>query len=164
MVDDNPVRQSLKNPKDRRAKQAALATALFLPFLLGCVYPAGDARVFVSSDPLGAEIMVDGSPTGKTTPASLDLGGLFGSDHQIELRKKGFDPEKRKVSHYSKAGTAYWDDGTGDFVTPPIPLWWTIGDILFPFEVRWTYVPHNLHVKLFPKGTFHSGVAKESDG
>ena len=135
-----------------------------LPILFGCVYPAGDARVFVSSDPLGAEIMVDGNPTGKTTPAELDLGGLFGSDHRIELRKAGFESEQRKVSHYSNFGTAYWDDGTGDFVTPPIPLWGTIGDILFPFEIRWTYVPHNLHVKLFPQGTFNTRNSPASDG
>ncbi len=33
-----------------------------------------------------------------------------------------------------------------------LPLWWTIGDVIMPFAVRWRYVPHELHVKLYKPG------------
>ena len=108
----------------------------------------------MSSDPLGAEIHVDGRDSGKTTPSMLDLGGILGSDHEITIIKKGFEPERRKVTHYTRFDTIKLNDGVTDYQTFPFPLWFTFGDFFFPFEVRWAYVPHNLHVKLFPEGTF----------
>ena len=62
---------------------------------------------------------------------------------------------KRSVTHYTRFGTSRWNDGISDFSTPALPFFWTFGDFFFPFEVRWTYVPHNLFVRLYPDGTFH---------
>jgi hypothetical protein len=120
----------------------------------GCLYPAGDSRVFVTSEPPGADVYLDGEKTGKTTPAILDLGALFGSDHEIRVKKRGFEPEQRTVYHYTVWGTSRWRDGVTILEVPPLPIFWTFGDMVTPFEVRWTYVPHNLHVKLFEEGTF----------
>ena len=43
--------------------------ALALALLPACTYIEGNPRVLVTSNPAGAEILVDGQDTGKTTPA-----------------------------------------------------------------------------------------------
>jgi hypothetical protein len=120
-----------------------------------CVYSNGDGRVFVSSDPPGAEIFLDGRATQQTTPAELELGGAFGGDHRILVTKTGFEPEERIVTHFSSFDTSKWNDGAVDPTVWSFPLFWTFGDFFFPLELRWVYVPHRLFVRLYPEGTFH---------
>ncbi|MEZ5987874.1 MAG: PEGA domain-containing protein [Planctomycetota bacterium] len=136
---------------------ARLLTIALLLLLPSCVWFDGDSRVFVSSDPQGARIWIDGEDSGHTTPAALQLGALNGSDHVIRVVKRGFDPEERLVSHYTTLDTTKLNEWVGAVPDIPFPTWATFGDLLFPFEVRWVYVPHNLHVKLFPEGTFPAG-------
>ncbi len=119
-----------------------------------CLWVEGDGRVFVTSNPQGAEVLLDGKPTGQTTPATLDLGGPFADNHVVTVRKPGFEPEDRIVSHYTKMDTSKWNDGAADYGVWSFPIFWTFGDFAFPFELRWTYVPHNLFVRLFREGTF----------
>lgn len=128
---------------------------LLLPLLCSsCLWLEADDRVFVYSDPAGAEVWLNGENTGRTTPAELELDGLMGDDHVIEVRKRGFETERRVVRHYDDLRTSQWDEAHGDLVTPAFPLWWTAGDLFFPFEIQAFYVPHDLYVRLFPKGTF----------
>lgn len=137
--------------------------SFLLPALLAsCVWFEGDSRIFVSSDPQGADIWVDGKLTEHTTPASLDLGGIFGDTHEIKVSKKGHEPEVRIVSHYTQLDTTKINEWVGDANTIPFPTWATFDDLLFPWKVTWVYVPHNLHVKLFPEGTFQP--LPKSDG
>lgn len=119
--------------------------------LVACTYASGDSRVLVTSTPAGAEILVDGTTTGNTTPSMIDLGAFFGGDHVITVQKDGYGPEDREVVHYTHWYTSRWIDGT-DFRVFAFPLWWTLGDFLTPFAVRWEYVPHELHVMLYPAG------------
>lgn len=128
--------------------------AVVVLVLLGsaCTHFQGDARVLVTSTPAGAYILVDDADSGQTTPSMVDLDGIVGSAHRITLRKRGFTPETREVFHYTTAYTSKWIDGA---MTPglwALPLWWTLGDWLFPFAVRWRYVPHELHVRLYREG------------
>ncbi len=128
-----------------------LLILLWLP-LSACTYLSGDSRVLVTSQPAGAEILVDGASTGFWTPHFVDLGGFFGSDHLITIRKPGHEPESRQVYHYSSAYTSRWIDG-GDLDTfVSNPLFWTIGDTMTPFALRWQYVPHELYVTLYRDG------------
>jgi hypothetical protein len=69
------------------------------------------------------------------------------------VRKQGFEPEERTVTHYTRFDAAQWDAGAVEN-SWTFPLFWTPGDFLFPLELRWAYVPHTLFVKLFPEGTF----------
>ena len=108
--------------------------------------------MLVTSAPAGAEILVDGEPTGFTTPHMLDLGGFFGGDHVLTLRKRGYVDENRTVYHYTTFYTSKWIDGASDIILWPVPLWWTTGDLLFPFAARWVYVPHELYVRLYTEG------------
>ncbi len=125
-----------------------LLLALCLP---ACTYVAGDTRVFVTSEPPGADILVDGSETGQTTPGVLELGGCLGDDHEITVQRKGYEPEKRTVVHHNSYYTSKWIDGADELVID-FPLWWTLGDFFTPFAIKWQYVPHELHVVLYELG------------
>lgn len=123
--------------------------------LLLCLLPCGACtwwksreQVLISSDPLGARITVDGQDTGKTTPASLTLGGFFGYDHTVTLTKKGYRPAQRRIYQYTEGYTSKWIDGAYDPVMPPLPLFFTAGDMVFPFGIRSAVIPAELLIRL----------------
>jgi hypothetical protein len=124
---------------------------LWLPVLActACTWWSSRENVLITSDPLGAHIHVDGTDTGQTTPARLALGGNFGADHVVELRLKGYRPATRVLYQQTEGYTSKWIDSAVDIVLPPIPLFWTGGDFVFPFGVRGTMVPGELYVKLY---------------
>ena len=126
----------------------ALAVPLLLLTCSGCVWFSSKENVLIASEPLGARILVDGEDTGRTTPASLPLGGLFGYDHTIELQKKGFRPATRVIYQYTEGYTSKRIDGAYDAVMWPMPLFWTTGDFLTPFGVRAAILPAELYVVL----------------
>ena len=141
-------------PSTRRGAILTLPTllALLLPSYL---YIAGDSTVRISSTPAGAFIFLDGEDTGKTTPAMLELGsyvnlgGLAGGDRTVTIRKKGYEPEQRILHHHSSIYHSRWVDGATPFLFLTAPLFWTMGDLLLPASVHWTYVPNELHVTLY---------------
>ncbi len=125
--------------------------SLLLPVLLlcpACTWFSSRENVLVSSDPLGARILVDGRDTGRTTPASLPIGGHFGTDHVIELQKKGYRPARYRVQQYSEGYTSKWIDGAYDPVMLPLPMFWSAGDVAYPFGVRSAVIPAELCVRL----------------
>ncbi|MBL8754959.1 MAG: PEGA domain-containing protein [Planctomycetes bacterium] len=113
-----------------------------------CTWFSSRERVLVASEPLGARIFVDGEDTGRTTPASLQIGGLFGHDHVLELRKPGYRPARRIVVQYTEGYTSKWIDGAYDPVLVPLPLFWTGGDFATPFGIRAAVIPGELCVRL----------------
>lgn len=120
---------------------------LLLVSTSACTWWSSPEHVMITSDPLGARIFVDGADTGRTTPARLAIGGNFGRDHAVELRLPGYRPERRTVYQYTEGYTSKWNDGAYDIVLPPLPLFWTDGDLIFPFGIRGGLVP-DLYVKL----------------
>jgi hypothetical protein len=128
-----------------------------MPLLLllstgACTWWRSDDHVLVTSDPLGARITVDGTDTGQFTPARIAIGGTFGRNHTVQLDKRGFRPASRTVWQFTEGYTSKWIDGAFESVLPPLPLFWTPGDLVFPFGVRAAMVPHELHVKLYREG------------
>jgi len=113
-----------------------------------CTYVKSLENVLVTSDPLGARILVDGEDTGKSTPARLTIGGNFGTDHVIELTKPGYRPVQRRVYQYTEGYTSRWIDGAYDMAMPPLPLFWTLGDFVTPFGVRGAIIPAELYVQM----------------
>jgi hypothetical protein len=106
----------------------------------------------VTSNPPGAEILLDGSSTGYWTPHYLDLAGWGGHNHDITVRKKGFEDETRTVYQYDTVYTSRWLDGGDTDTFFSAPLFWNLGDFMTPFAVRWQYVPQKLYVTLYPEG------------
>jgi hypothetical protein len=77
------------------------ATALEVSLLLSAftvpapTLPPGDAGLFVSTQPIGAEVRVAGVPVG--TSGTLDLLGLAPGRYEIEVRLEGYLPEVRTL-------------------------------------------------------------------
>ena len=134
----------------RRSLLPALAALMWAA--TACTWAEGNPYVLVASEPPGASILVDGDDSGLTTPARLDLGGFFGSSHEITVRKAGFQPETRAVYHYSSYSTARWIDGAAAPEVWSFPFFWTPGDFLFPFAASWTFVPAELYIRLYREG------------
>ena len=127
----------------------ALLSCLWLG---ACTWFSGDSHVLITSEPPGAKIWVDGKDTGKTTPSLIELGGLLDNDHAITLTKKGYLTGGRLISSFTEGYTVRLIDGVAEIGLPPFPLFWTVGDLLVPFGVRWDHVPHDIYVKLYKPG------------
>lgn len=140
-----------------KALRRGLATMLLL-VATGCTFASGDPTVFITSTPAGASIEIDGTDTGETTPAHFDLGtwlnlsGALAGDHAVTIRKNGYEPETRVLHHHTTFYTSKWIDGATNGVMFNNPIFWTVGDFFTPFGVRWAFVPHTLHVRLYPEG------------
>ena len=125
-----------------------LALLLSLLLLPACTWWTSQEHVLISSDPLGAHIAVDGTDTGRTTPARIAIGGNFGRNHEVTLTKRGYRTVKRQLYQVTEGYTSKWIDGTHDMSLPPLPIFWTGGDFLFPFGVRGALLPGELLVRL----------------
>jgi len=114
---------------------------LLLLLCPACTWWSSKERVLVASEPPGAAIWLDGQDTGKTTPATLDIAGHFGADHVLELRKRGYRPAVRRSYQYTEGYTVRWIEGALDEQLPVLPIFWTTGDMIFPFGVRRATLP-----------------------
>ncbi len=149
------------NPRDRAeshtrpaSRLRALAAVLLCLAAPACVTSTGDSRVFLTSDPPGADVAVDGKDTGLTTPATLDLGETIPGNHELTFSKEGYERETRSVLHHKILYTSAWKDAVVGVETPPFPLWFTFGNFFAPIGVHWQFEPHELHVKLYRRGEF----------
>ena len=114
-----------------------------------CTWWRSQEHVLITSEPPGASIAVDGLETGHTTPIRLPLGGNFGSDHEVVLRKKGYRPAHRLLVQHVQGYTSRILDAGFEVGLPVLPpFFWTTGDFLFPFGVRGALLPAELHVQL----------------
>src|SRR5690606_27247921 len=75
------------------AVELAVAVAEFTAALVEL--PAGDAGLFVSSEPGDAQVFVDGVALGRT--GQLDVAMLPPGRYQLEVRKEGFLPDVRMI-------------------------------------------------------------------
>lgn len=125
----------------RHGKYRQLVTGTILAFSCGCATlasPSSTQRVVVSSDPPGAQLLVDGQPAG-VTPTAVELGRR---DRETTLRfeKDGFLPDersvRRSVSRWLLADVAFiavtsFLPGGGDEGPPPpriaVGLSWVLG-------------------------------------
>lgn len=126
----------------------SLMLALVLP-CAACTWFKDNQEVLITSEPPGAQIWLNGEDTGETTPKAMDVAANFGSDHLLELKKKGYRTEQRVLYQHTRGYTSRWIDGGSTPGLPPLPLFWTLGDVFFPFAVRGAVVPGELYVKLY---------------
>lgn len=115
-----------------------------------CTWLTSHDDVLFTSDPLGARISIDGYDTGRTTPAKMPIGGMFGFDHEITLTKKGYQPVTRHIYQHTQGYTSKWIDGaSSEPPSPLLPIFWLTGDVFFPLAIHSVIVPGELHVKLY---------------
>lgn len=75
---------------------ASEVAALVQDFVAAAIdLPAGDAALFVSTEPRMAEVRIDGVPVGVS--GSLDVLALRPGRYELEVRKEGYLPELRTV-------------------------------------------------------------------
>jgi hypothetical protein len=124
---------------------------LLLPLLFtgACVWWQSEDQVLFTSDPLGAHVAIDGNDTGRTTPVRMPIAGNFGTNHSVTLTKAGYRPQTLRIYQQTEGYTSKWIDGAYDPTMPPLPLFWTAGDLFVPFGVRGAIVPKELHAKLY---------------
>jgi hypothetical protein len=113
-----------------------------------CTWFKTNPKVLVTSEPPGAHIFIDGHDSGETTPHVFNIAGNFGSDHDLELRKAGFRTERVHLYQYTEGYMSRWIHGGGSPEIPPLPLWWTAGDFVFPFGVKGAIVPGEVYVRM----------------
>lgn len=121
---------------------------LLLAFCPACTWWTAKREVLVTSEPPGARVFVDGTDTGRTTPTVLTIGGSFGHDHTIGLERQGFRPATRRVYQHTRGYTSKWIEGSSDVTLPPLPLFWTFGDMFVPFAVQSAVLPGELYIVL----------------
>jgi hypothetical protein len=126
-----------------------LLPSWLLLLLPSCTSFYSDDKVLITSDPPGARVFIDGRDMGVTTPTTLAIGGIFGYDHELSLLKKGYRIEVRRLCQYTEGYTTKWRDGIGEIGIPALPIFWTLGDVLTPFDVRAAIVPGEVYVKLY---------------
>ncbi|GAB4155429.1 MAG: hypothetical protein Fur0037_23880 [Planctomycetota bacterium] len=125
-----------------------ISALLLLLAAPSCIWFTQREDVLVTSDPPGARIFVDGTDMQRTTPAKILVGGTFGHDHVLTLRKKGYRDETRVLSQFTEGYTAMWTHGAANETDPPMPIFWTAGDLFFPFGIRSSIVPGEVFVRL----------------
>ena len=123
-----------------------------LPLLLGvsCVSPSVHGTVGIFSEPSGAEIFLDGKPTGRFTPCDLDLS-VLGGKRTIEIRKKGYEPERRTLHRLTSLEMSRPSTGAAEFSPVLFPLWWTAEDFLLPFQFESGLFPRKVFVRVLPE-------------
>ncbi len=82
-------------PSDLTSSAAELAAAVAVFTSAAVELPAGDAALFVSSEPGDAQVFVDGVSIGRTS--QLDVAMLAPGRYRLEVRKEGFLPDSRMV-------------------------------------------------------------------
>ena len=126
----------------------SLLLALLIP-CTACTWFKRNQEILITSEPPGAQIWLNGHDTGETTPKTFDIAGNFGSDHFLELKKKGFRPEQRILYQHTRGYASRWIDSAGPPGLPPMLMAWTIGDVVFPFGVKGAIVPGEVYIKMY---------------
>lgn len=125
------------------------AAVLLLLCCAGCTWFSQEKGVLITSTPAGAHVFVDGADMGVTTPIRLDIGGSFGADHVLTLKKRGYRDEQRLLTQFTEGYTSMWINGAATESEPTLPIFWTAGDLLLPFALRSVIVPGEVFVKLY---------------
>jgi hypothetical protein len=132
------------------ARRTSYAIALAAATLsAGCTWFHDNPRVLITSQPAGAQILLDGHDTGETTPHVFDIASNFGSDHVIELRRTGYRPEKRRLMQFTEGFTFRLIDAGGPPELPPLLPYMSAADFFLPFGVRGALIPGEVYVKLY---------------
>ena len=97
-----------------------------------CISTDPDPTLSISTDPPGAQVLINGVDTGFATPCLLAVQDQV---MLIDIRLRGYEPEHRIVTRDPKLETRYWSEMNSSSRTWRFPLWLNIHD-LFNQPVR----------------------------
>jgi hypothetical protein len=114
-----------------------------------CVSLRAEDRLFVSTEPPGASVYVNGQDTGFTTPTWLRLG-MVGAP-RVTLRLKGHRAESFLVGSSSLLEGASLEAAESvRYLDAPLFSYLAPEDVLVPIRIRLRRAPGRVHLKLLP--------------
>ena len=129
----------------RRVLALWLLTA---PLLAGCVSVDSQPRLFVFSEPSGAQVLIDGKDTGFTTPAQVDPATA-----SVTVVKEGYVPQTYQVNTVTHFRYPRWQDGGTVDYTITLCLFRVWRDFFFPLQFYIWESPRRLFFRLEPEST-----------
>lgn len=126
-------------------RRPLLALALLQPALVSCISYTETVAVHFSSDPPGADVVVDGVPSGFATPCMI---ALQKEEQIITIEKEGYQVPARRLYPDPYSDTWFWSEATVGPHTFDFPTFIDLDDFLQPVETKNELVPGRVFVRL----------------
>jgi hypothetical protein len=102
--------------------------------------------VSFSTDPPGAQVLLDGKDTGFVTPCQLRVPDRNSLD--VELIREGYEPARRRLVDTTRAHLLFWKEMSVHYNTWHFPLWLNFEDFFIPLKVDDEPLPARIFVRL----------------
>ncbi len=119
--------------------------ALLLAALASCTSYRDTIAIHFSSDPPGADVLIDGVPTGFATPCMI---ALEKKEQAVSLQKSGYQEAKREVFPDPYNDTWYWSEASVGPHTFDFGLFINLDDAIRPVQRRNEVIPARIFVRL----------------
>lgn len=114
----------------------------------GCISMEPDPTLSISTDPPGAQVLINGVDTGFATPCLLAVDQEL---MEVEIRLRGYETETRMVSRDPKLETRYWSEMNSSSRTWRFPLFLNIHDLFnHPAREVMLLAPGRIFIRLDP--------------
>jgi len=118
---------------------------LLLAALSSCALIKREQGVAISSDPAGAQIVLDGRDSGFVTPCVLKIDD---DRVNLELVRPGYETARRRLVNVSRMDTVYWEEMSIHYNTWNFPLWLNVEDFFLPVKFKGGLQPSRVFVRL----------------
>jgi hypothetical protein len=122
-----------------------LTLALCLPALVSCITYTETVAIHFSSDPPGADVVVDGVPSGFATPCMI---ALEKEEQIVTFEKVGYQIPARRLYPDPHTETWFWAEATVGPHTFDFPTFINLDDFLQPVVTKNELVPGRVFVRL----------------
>jgi len=113
---------------------------------VSCISTEADPTLSISTDPPGAQVLINGIDTGFATPCMLAVEEEL---MRIDVHLKGYEPERRIVTRDPKLETRYWSEMNSSVRTWRFPLFLNIHDLLnHPVREIMLLAPGRIFIRL----------------
>lgn len=116
-----------------------------LALLASCATYRDTIPIHFSSDPPGADVLIDGVPSGMATPCMIALPK---KEQVVSLKRNGYVEAKRRVFPDPYTDTWYWSEATVGPHTWDFFLLINLDDTLQPYPRRNELLPKRIFVRL----------------
>ncbi len=103
---------------------------------------------FFASDPPGAQVIVDGTPSSSVTPCILNLDN--DERHQVRLELAGYEPRELVLTPATRRDVIPWSDAELSNNAETLPLWLTFDELFLPIRTDESLAPSRVFVRLRP--------------